>query len=133
MRMLAARSLDDWLMLVYYAATIVVGVLTVAGDPSPNLVAQLGPGVGLYAFGAGYAVLGVLAGISRWLRARCAEMRALLGLAGFAGFHGVLLILDGAYVSGIRLAAAPLMMVAFARRLHGVTLTRDDVRRMSDG
>ena len=121
------RQRETAMMGVYYVTTAGVGILTAIGDPSPQLASQLGAGWPLWSFGSGYTVAAALGLWARVQRHPMAEARAVALLALFTLAHGAVLLTDGAWVSGVRLVAAPLMMLAFASMLKGITFSRGEV------
>lgn len=106
-------------LCVYYALTAVIGVLTIPGDTSPALDGALGPGLPIWIFGGCYALLGALGIVSRLTGRVRAEARVIIVLGLAALVHGLIAIADGGIVTGLRVAIAPLMMAAYARRVVG--------------
>ena len=106
------------MMGVYYVTTAGVGILTAIGDPSPQLASQLGAGWPLWSFGSGYTVAAALGLWARVQRHPMAEARAVALLALFTLAHGAVLLHGGAWVSGVRLVAAPLAVRVDAQGDH---------------
>lgn len=126
------RIPDDALLIIYYVVTMVIGGLTIWGDPAPALVEHLGVGVSLWVFGGCYTVTAGFALASRVMRNRRGEATAVKVLGLAALFHGTLALLDGATASGLRIMIAPLMMWAYARTLSTLQVTRHDLQRLSE-
>lgn len=105
-------------LCVYYALTVVIGVLTIPGDTSPAHP-TLGPGWPIWSFGACYAALGALGIASRLTGRARAEARVIVVLAMATLVHGVIAVADGGIVTGLRVAIAPIMMTVYARRVVG--------------
>lgn len=110
-----------------FAAHALVGLL----EPSPSISRVLQVGSILYAaVAAALAFLGLVAVLTRQRRA---EGLVIVCLAVVTLLHGALLIAAGAggIVTGLRLAAAPLMMVPFAVLRQRVTLSVDTLHRIA--
>lgn len=118
------RRVDTLAMATYWAGTIIVGIITILGDPAPTLAAQLGPGPGLALFGAGYTLVGAAGLAARLTNRARTEAAALMILGAYTALHGLLILLDGALASGLRIALAPCALASLAIARRGYTITR---------
>ncbi len=127
----AHRWADRYRMHAYYVGMAAVGAMAVVGDPAPSLVGALGSRTSAAWFGVWYVVVACLAMLARARRQRSTEAAAVTSLGVFTAAHGVLLCLDGAWSSGIRLAIAILMMSDWAHMRRGVMFTREQWETVS--
>lgn len=115
----------------YFAATAAVGVMTIIGDPAGVCVCAVGSPLAALLFGGWYVALGVLGIYARAIRSLRGESMVVILLGGFAVVHGVVLIADGAIASGVRIAAAMLMMTDWAAMRRGLTVTNREARELA--
>ena len=122
---------DTTRMSVYYAASVLLGIGTIWGDPAPVLTGALGHGWRLWVFGGSYALLGAAARAGRLRSQWTIEALAVRGLAIATFVHGAIGVEDGAILTGLRLIIAPLMMWSYAATLTRWHITRADVAALS--
>lgn len=122
----ATRTVIDGLMVCYYLGLIVTGILGIAGHPSPAVSNVLGQDLGTLVWSVGTVIMAALAIAGRLRRSTDTETIALATLAVLTLLHGSMLILgsEGArgVQTGVRLLAAPLMMLAVAHEMRRPTV-----------
>jgi hypothetical protein len=123
---------DDYCLMGYYTLLAVSGTFGVYGLSSPAVEIGLGTLVSAYVFSGIFVVMGVLGVIARWRRARRAEIIVIVTLAMATLIHGLLIVIVASGTgtqTGLRLVAAPLMMIPFAAFLARVSISPRDIQK----
>lgn len=119
-------------MLTYYTLLAVSGVPFVVSDPLPTWLDPAQQQLGEAVLGGLYAALCVLAWVARWRRDIHAESTAILGLALVTLGHGAIALLAAQWATGVRLAAAPLMMYSYVRHYRAHSSLARHARALVD-